>query len=506
MVHIGGTQMVLMMSRPWKHPKTGVYWLRKRVPADLRPILCKAEEKRTLGTKDASEAKLRFAIALAELEQRWHNLRVESRPLSEREANDLAQHFYDTYLAANRENPSRHSSWDSAVGASCFSAALASNAWDIGPSAVKRVQMEIWCKDLASEHLQSKGIRTDEAGLLSMAQSVANALQAASLELERLAKGQFVSSPDLPQRVAQPAAGSDYRKPVTFQTLLDGWAAEKQPVEKTRYTFTKVLHQLEQHLGHERASDLTPEHLQEWKQALIASGLSPKTIKDSKFAPLRAVLQWGADNGHLSSNPAAKLTMSVKKRAGEGRRSYNDDEAKAVLAAARAASKPHLRWVPLLCAYTGARVAEICQLRRQDVVEVEGIACIRIAAEAGSIKTLGSERVVPLHPEVVNAGFLNFARDRSEGPLFTELKPDRFGSRGGNGTKVIGRWVRENGVSDPRISPSHSWRHRFKTLGRRHGLALDLVNAMTGHRSKNVADSYGEFEVGAMYRELVKLP
>jgi hypothetical protein len=29
-------QIALAMSRPWKHPKTGIYWLRKGVPVDLR--------------------------------------------------------------------------------------------------------------------------------------------------------------------------------------------------------------------------------------------------------------------------------------------------------------------------------------------------------------------------------------------------------------------------------------------------------------------------------------
>ena len=28
--------MALAVARPWKHPKTGIYWLRKRVPDDLR--------------------------------------------------------------------------------------------------------------------------------------------------------------------------------------------------------------------------------------------------------------------------------------------------------------------------------------------------------------------------------------------------------------------------------------------------------------------------------------
>jgi len=52
----------------------------------------------------------------------------------------------------------------------------------------------------------------------------------------------------------------------------------------------------------------------------------------------------------------------------------------------------------------------------------------------------------------------------------------------------------------------HSWRHRLKTLGRRHGLALDLVNAITGHGRKTVADGYGEFPMPALYREIQKIP
>ena len=75
-----------------------------------------------------------------------------------------------------------------------------------------------------------------------------------------------------------------------------------------------------------------------------------------------------------------------------------------------------------------------------------------------------------------------------------------------NGTKVIGRFVRSLGIADLRLSPSHSWRHRIKTLGRRHGLAKDLLEAITGHGQKSVADSYGEFPMEALFRELKKIP
>ena len=39
-------------------------------------------------------------------------------------------------------------------------------------------------------------------------------------------------------------------------------------------------------------------------------------------------------------------------------------------------------------------------------MEVNGIWCMKILPEAGSLKTAGSERVVPLHPAVIEAGFL----------------------------------------------------------------------------------------------------
>jgi len=46
--------MPLAMSRPWKHPSSGVYWLRKGVPEDLRALVGKREEKRSLQTRDWS--------------------------------------------------------------------------------------------------------------------------------------------------------------------------------------------------------------------------------------------------------------------------------------------------------------------------------------------------------------------------------------------------------------------------------------------------------------------
>jgi integrase len=196
----------------------------------------------------------------------------------------------------------------------------------------------------------------------------------------------------------------------------------------------------------------------------------------------------------------------LKTRGADSKRGFDDNEAATILRAARAATDPVKRWVPLLGAYSGARLSEICQLRAEDIAEVNGIWSMKILPEAGSVKTAGSERIVPLHPAVIEAGFLQYVSNLTPGPIFPALPPDRFGKRGGNGTRVIGQWVRRLGLTDKRISPSHSWRHRFKTLGRRYELMSDIANAITGHHRKTVADSYGEFPIEALYRELCKIP
>ena len=103
--------MALPMARPWKHPKTGIYWLRKAVPDDLRTAVGKREEKFSLKTRDPVEAKRLHAEALAALEQRWANLKSPPKTISEREAHELVAPAYDWWLKLYRDNPSEQKLW-----------------------------------------------------------------------------------------------------------------------------------------------------------------------------------------------------------------------------------------------------------------------------------------------------------------------------------------------------------------------------------------------------------
>jgi integrase len=506
--------MPLAMSRPWKHPNSGVYWLRKGVPEDLRALVGKREEKRSLQTRDPVEAKRRHAEALAEIEARWANLRTGPKTLTEIEAHQMAAAVHDRWLQQHQDNPSQQTSWRTDLADRLFAPPKFSTMDEIRSGtflteidfdALEVLKMEKWCAEVADERLAAHGLVVDDQSRRKLAVAIGAAVQRASLTLARLAKGEVFSSAALFPVHSKSAAPADNR-PLTFKFLVDGWSTERRPVAKTVYEWSRVVRQLEEYLGHSDARQLTGEDLVGWKSSMVEAGLRPKTIQDAKLAPMRAILQWGVNNKHLTSNPANGISLDVRSKQGEKKRSFTDEEAKIILKAASDEKDSVRRWVPWLGAYSGARVSELCQLRAEDIIAIDAIWCMKFDPEAGSLKTSGSERIIPLHPALIDRGFLKFVATIKSGPLFAALSPDKFGRRGGNGTKMIGRFVRQLGLKDGRLSPSHSWRHRIKTLGRKHGLAQDILNAITGHATRSVADSYGEFPIEALFREICKIP
>ncbi len=502
--------MALSMSRPWKHPKTGVYWLRKGVPADLRAAVGKREEKVSLKTKEPSEARRLHAIALAAVEERWANLRSPVRKLDEADLRRASELTYQARLDGRiADDPFWKSEtadsvwhWENDTLDVFLGRVQQDAAGDLRNNA--RLLAREWCYSAAKSFLASQGLTVDIDSELNLAKAVGFGRRRAELVLAQRRNGNFGQDPAI-----APAANAIFpatvsptvTTPVTFQSLLDGWSTEKRPVAKTIYMWQRVIDQVAAFVGHTDAARLSADDLLQWKAALIESGLRTKTIRDSKIAPLRAILQWGTDNRKLATNPASRIVVDVRAKAAERKRGYTNEEAALILADAARSTETVKKWAPLLCAYSGARISEVCQLRAEDIIQISGVWCMKFDPAAGSLKTDSSERAVPLHPAIEEAGFLDFVKAVRRGALFNDLGADRFGNRGGTGTKVIGKWVRGLGLKDARLSPSHSWRHRFKTLGRQHGLAPDIVNAITGHHRKTVADAYGEFPIDALYRE-----
>jgi integrase len=191
--------------------------------------------------------------------------------------------------------------------------------------------------------------------------------------------------------------------------IIDGWAREVTPKPATRDQWGRYIKDLEQVTGVADPSALSRNDVVKWKDRLLERGDSPKTVNDSKLAAVKAVLKWAVDNGKVTVHVAQGVSVHRKAKPGKRMEGFDDKQAAAILAAAEEARSPVYRWIPLLCALSGARVAEIAQLGGEDVRETDGIWHMQIRAEAGSVKNVTSERDVPL-PYLISSGFLNFAK------------------------------------------------------------------------------------------------
>jgi integrase len=89
---------------------------------------------------------------------------------------------------------------------------------------------------------------------------------------------------------------------------------------------------------------------------------------------LKSVFEWAKTNKKVTTNPAREVRVIKTKAVKLREKDFTDAEALVVLQHASKAvgtTKNMLakHWVPWLCAYTGARVGEMVQLRPQDLRE-----------------------------------------------------------------------------------------------------------------------------------------
>ena len=68
----------IKMPKPIKRPTSENYWIRKKVPAVLRPFVGKTEIWATLGTKDERQANIKIGVVNAAIEAEWTRLRTEA--------------------------------------------------------------------------------------------------------------------------------------------------------------------------------------------------------------------------------------------------------------------------------------------------------------------------------------------------------------------------------------------------------------------------------------------
>jgi integrase len=308
---------------------------------------------------------------------------------------------------------------------------------------------------------------------------------------------------------------------VPLAQLYEDYARSSQLAVATVKQWRAVVQHLIGFIGHDNALRLKASDLRKWRDRLAAEAgprgkpRKAKTINDSFLAPVRAMLAWALDRDLLSDNVASGVKpLRADKEAVLRERNLTKDEQVAILRGTLTPPSARLgrykaaarRWVPWLCAYTGARVGEITQARSQDVAKVDGVWTLTITPEAGGVKT-NKARLVPLHSHLIEQGFLEFV-DTCDGPMFYEPRPQaKQDARPPYklAANKLAEWVRELGVTEV-PQPNHSWRHTFKTLSRTVGIPEGAADYIQGHAPANDSRAYGSHDLPTLAAEIAKLP
>ena len=221
-------------------------------------------------------------------------------------------------------------------------------------------------------------------------------LAAALKRLLRLSEGDY--SPDkYAERFPKAIEGTD--SGVTPWQLFEKWIAERNPADGTVESWRYVFQELRRASEERSAASVAPEEAAAWIKGLVSPKRSAGTVKKTWLNAANTVFRWALEHKLIASNPFAdvKVTVPRKKKL---RARVPSGGSPAILRAAsaiidtREPTDAAKRWVPWLCAYSGARPGEMTQLRGMDVVVQDGIHALRITPDAGTVKG-GAARTTP---------------------------------------------------------------------------------------------------------------
>jgi len=249
--------------------------------------------------------------------------------------------------------------------------------------------------------------------------------------------------------------------------------------------------------GSEIASTVKAIEGKKWLEAMQdAEVTSNRTIR-GKFQNVRTILNWGRQNDPESFMPSGNTLNGIKTPdysvTPSYLRAFTLDEAALVLSATRKESKPLFRWIPWLCAYSGMRVSEAAQLRKEDFFESGGRWFWKVTTVGGrTLKTGSSERRIPVHGALIDEGFMVFVNEAESGRLFRGETKDVVSIQ-----PRISTWVRSliPFSRRPDLSPNHGWRHLFEDLCSRDEVPEDARNYITGRATGKSQGLYGRSEV-----------
>ncbi len=502
------------------------FFLRASVPRDIRSVVGRTEVVRSLKTSDYREALRRLPLASAEVDAQFAEARRRVRTkaaisLSEHDSRQMVLRWFwrEERLLAEKEFGSDRFQWLRREEATKENLEVLGDLLepeDPGTLAcVQKVvgdilrhnnlQLEtgnpVWwglC-DLVNRALveqarrvvdrQSgdhgtthdpifRGVESDAAEPVPLARAVPS--------LEELV-GMYLADPT---RNAGAKADGDYQVVLRFLSeFIDPGAPVSQVTRDHCRQVVGLLKRFPANANKRQAlRGLRPLQASAEAERLGIPPMSPTTA-NSYLSKMSALFRWAAREGLIDRNTAEGLLLPETTHRRDARRPFSVVQMNKILLSniflEPRSGWNHRQWVFLLGLYGGLRLNEACTLRCEDVEEKDGVPVVLIRPDEEGVKRLktrAATRMVPLHPTLVELGFLDYVRRQRESGnevLFPDLRADRRGYYSDSYQRWFARHLKKIGAAAPRTS-FHSTRHCFRDGLREAGAPREVVTAVGG--------------------------
>lgn len=549
------------MASPWQHPKTGVYYCRIGIPEAIRPAFDgKREWKVSLKTRDISEARYRFRAESMRCEEAFKAAReqLQGRPqVLPSDAPKLADRWSQRVLAEWEADPQTLTAFLAQVG----DEVLPLDAVAVHDSSNFQ-EREAVALPLVKEELQRQSLplpQTADPSYRALVDEFFRSWCRLCSYAQCRQEGDWRSAPELPAAaspLAKDAAVAKAEAP-RLSEVLEGWVTKKLSMDKTADKTVSecraVVRRFIELSGDLPVTQISRARCMDFCSALLkmpakGDGIRSLTLpqaiakaeaeglptlshasvkKQLRF--LSGVLGYAQEKLEVIAEEPVRASGIFDDLSRAARRNvrrtgadktYTRSDLRAIFSSPlfrgqwsppRSDFGQALYWLPLLMAYTGARVGEVAQLLAAEVRRCPDTGIWFLDLRLGddkSLKTGSSVRRVPLHDDLLALGFLDYVQSvPADGRLFPKLQPHKSNGYGYAVGKAWAKYLRDVAGVHSTASPAHGFRHSFKTLCREVGIPGEVADWINGHAPVGTGGTYGDRNPFIrMAEELKKFP
>jgi site-specific recombinase XerD len=511
------------MPKPITRPTSENYWIRKKVPADLRPLVGKTEIWASLKTKDERQANIRIGAVNAAIEAEWDRLRAEAARAASSAGAFVPEPFRLTHQdlhALRREEHER----------------IRDRWMPEPPTGFGRLRMTTGGDEEslqldAIDLLEGGGYDASPGTVERLVPLLVQARREAVSDVEHARVGEYDKVADLSKIPARTTPALDFV--AAFEEYAKKGGLKGGSAGRTASRWRPKIKEFCDFIKHRDLKRVTTRLGYDWVDHLIEKKIPRDSIRKVWIAALSATAGFMVERKQLDQNPFLGIRVrnedaseNVEKEMQQKeppRKGFTPEEAKRILTATLVAPSDFIsaemaaarRWLPWLCAYSGARVNELTSLYPADIKPYAGgIWCMIIKP---SLEKTAQWRSVPIHSHVIeqkfDQKFLDYVEERRKlkKPLFYDPERRRGGTvRHPQFHKVaerVGEWVHGLGIPVG-IKPNHGWRHVFKSMARHVGMDREVEGFITGHRPKDASsgNDYGDRWIQTLSAEIEKYP